>query len=256
MRGRAPSAPVAAESADDARAPHQFNFVFSAEDGEYFPPNDIFCLFEDVLRYREPDEPGGEPVLTFAIAEENVEEGAPYRKCAKDFSNLTRLDEQKVRDEVGAILGTMQCQPGSNVDITFSSYEKPNLGRDYPGVRHKRAVSNISIIGCLPEIQGRRVGIFRTREAFAGKAGFRGKDVGGRGGGDARAEAQGRVGRGLSSGRKSKFVSLFCPTSGLSPPKPTSPFGLRRSRDGVPFGYPPHRKPDEMPLGVSVMALG
>ena len=41
----------------------------------------------------------------------------------------------------------------------------------------------------------------------------------------------------LSSGRKSEFVSGFCPTSGLSPPEPTSPFGLRRSRGGVPFGH-------------------
>ena len=52
----------------------------------------------------------------------------------------------------------------------------------------------------------------------------------------------------LSSGRKSKFVSEFCPTSGLSPPEPTSPFGLRRSRGGVPFGHTTHREPDERPL--------
>ena len=54
--------------------------------------------------------------------------------------------------------------------------------------------------------------------------------------------------RALSSGRKSKFVSGFCPTSGLSPPESTSPCGLRRSRGGVPFRHTTHREPAERPL--------
>ena len=98
------------------------------------------------------------------------------------------------------------------------------VGADFFGLRAAKSPAERSAVGGPGgDIAG--MGTVPTREARSGD----------RGGPGSRRR---RTDRALSSGRKSRFVSGFCPTSGLSPPE-----------GGVPFGHTTHREPDEGPLG-------
>lgn len=110
------------------------------------------CIYEDVLVEREAKDPVDPPISTITFSKQKISNPENAKFCFKTLSNLTNLDQQKVRDDIGKILLEMPCAPDSSTDVMMYGTDRPKIKDSHPNVKHTRIINKIGIDGCLEEM--------------------------------------------------------------------------------------------------------
>jgi len=135
------------------------NFRMTTLDLKTDPVTKHRCKYKDILKYRK--DPEGKQTLTLELTKGTLTlefakkaAGKPelHDLCSKVFTNLTKLDQQSVRDELAAIAAQMPCEPGRELTISFGSKNNPYAKEDYPSIPHNYIVNRIDFKGCVEDM--------------------------------------------------------------------------------------------------------
>jgi len=128
------------------------NFKMYAMDLSKTPMQSHKCEHENILKEKEAKNPVDPPYLTLDLSPETAKKPDTYGFCKRIYSNLTNLDQEKVRNDLADIVSEMNCAPDSNLTIRFSSTRNNDAHIEYPGIAHKDIVNKIKFYGCMDEM--------------------------------------------------------------------------------------------------------
>lgn len=128
------------------------HFKMTVLDYEADPIKKHRCKHFDILKHRPSEKTGEAPILTLELSKKTAEDPASFELCKKVFTNLTRLDEQKVRDDVASILEEMPCAPRKDLVVEFGAKRNPDAAKEYPGIPHDYIVNKINFEECMDDM--------------------------------------------------------------------------------------------------------
>ncbi len=128
------------------------NFKMYSVDLSKVPMQGHKCEYKDVLQKKEAKNPNDPPYLTLDLSQKTAQEPDTISFCKRIYSNLTNLDQEKVRNDLAIIVSEMNCAPDADLTIRFSSGRNNDAHIEYPGIAHKDVVNKIKFYGCLDEM--------------------------------------------------------------------------------------------------------
>ncbi len=128
------------------------NFKMTVLDYEANPIKKHRCKHSDIVKKRPAKNPVDEPVATVVLTEKTALEPEAFPLCERVFTNLTQLDQQKIRDDVASILEEMPCAPGKDLVVEFGAKRNPDASKEYPGIAHNYIVNKINFEGCMDDM--------------------------------------------------------------------------------------------------------
>jgi hypothetical protein len=111
----------------------------------------IDCHYTSVLKTREARLPQDPPIHTFELSPQTAKTPSRHKRCEEIYSNLTNLEQQKVRDDIGKTLSQMTCKPDAKVLITAGLTQNNDAPKRFPNIRSNWVLNAIQIDGCLGE---------------------------------------------------------------------------------------------------------
>lgn len=133
-------------------APPKVNFKVAATDFTQEPWKVHRCKYDDILKMRSGENPSDPDVPSLVLSKKTARDPDSHDFCKNIFTNLTKLDDQKVLDEIAAILMEIPCEPDGEWVIRFGSTLRSDADQKYPGIKHKQVLNRIDLSGCLSEM--------------------------------------------------------------------------------------------------------
>jgi len=108
------------------------------------------CEYKGVFFDRPASRETDPPIKSLRFKKPDSLPAADHEACQSIISNLTNLDQPRIRDQIAKIISSFPC-PNANLEIKSFQQKNETIKIIYPNARSDRGMSSMFINNCLKE---------------------------------------------------------------------------------------------------------